>query len=291
MRYLMVPVLAAFAFGSLADTEVPYTFSDGTPAKAAEVNANFDAVVKVLNSQDKDVQPVLIDCNNDESALSQALDGRTGSGPPLSFNVRGVCLLTKQLLIARSVTLKGDDANAAIKISGQTRQLIVGGSGGGLNVSNLKMVDFDIYLVVGPGNAQFTNVAYEGTSAVLYALRGGNLSSSGASLSGPPSLTFLVSGGSVGYVGSPTGQVDFEATNNSTIICSDCGSEGSEVGSISLYLNSTFCESSYNAFVNSSVTLTANSSMSVPNRSDSATQSVDDTSTLIIRDGTNVVCG
>jgi|SaaInlStandDraft_1057018.scaffolds.fasta_scaffold978953_1 hypothetical protein len=43
MRYLLFVVLAVFTLGSLADTKVPYTFSDGTPAKASEVNENFDS--------------------------------------------------------------------------------------------------------------------------------------------------------------------------------------------------------------------------------------------------------
>ena len=44
MRYLLFVVLAAFTFGSGADNEVPFTFSDGTAARASEVNSNFDAI-------------------------------------------------------------------------------------------------------------------------------------------------------------------------------------------------------------------------------------------------------
>jgi hypothetical protein len=41
MRCLLFFVLAAFTFGSIADNEVPFTFSDGTAARASEVNSNF----------------------------------------------------------------------------------------------------------------------------------------------------------------------------------------------------------------------------------------------------------
>ena len=44
MRYLLAAILSVFGFYSLADTEVPYTFTDGTPASAVEMNANFDAI-------------------------------------------------------------------------------------------------------------------------------------------------------------------------------------------------------------------------------------------------------
>lgn len=42
MRYWLFFFLCASALDALADIEELYTFSDGTPAKAAEVNANFD---------------------------------------------------------------------------------------------------------------------------------------------------------------------------------------------------------------------------------------------------------
>ena len=50
MRYLLFVVLAVFTLGSLADTEVPHRFEDGTPAKAAEVNANFDALEAAIDA-------------------------------------------------------------------------------------------------------------------------------------------------------------------------------------------------------------------------------------------------
>jgi len=42
MRYLVHVLLSASMLNALADTEVLYQFSDGTPARAGEVNANFD---------------------------------------------------------------------------------------------------------------------------------------------------------------------------------------------------------------------------------------------------------
>ena len=290
MRYLMFAVLAAVAFGSLADTEVPYTFSDGTPAMAAEVNANFDAIVTALNSQGKDVQSVLIDCNNDDSALSQALEGRTLSGPPLSFSLSGVCLLPDDISIARTISLAGEDANAAIQQPGGSStsgRIFVGGNDGWLGVSNLKMRDLQAF-AVGPGTISLNNVTLEGALAYSYALRGGNLLASQVSVPTPLELVMNVVGGSVGTMQNPTGKVYFFAANNSTLTCSGCGTADSV--SINLDLNSTFCESSTDALVASSVTLSVNSSMSVATLN-SAAPSVDDTSRLIVRGDTSVFCG
>ena len=50
MRCLLFVVLAAFTFGSVADTKVPNIFTDGTPAKASEVNANFDALENAVDA-------------------------------------------------------------------------------------------------------------------------------------------------------------------------------------------------------------------------------------------------
>ena len=50
MRYLLFVVLVAFTLGAVADTEVPNRFEDGTPAKAAEVNANFDALEAAIDA-------------------------------------------------------------------------------------------------------------------------------------------------------------------------------------------------------------------------------------------------
>ena len=48
MRYLMFVVLSAIPLYSVADTEIPHTFNDGTPAKATEVNETFDAIKAAL---------------------------------------------------------------------------------------------------------------------------------------------------------------------------------------------------------------------------------------------------
>lgn len=287
MRYLMFAVLAAFAFGSIADTEVPHTFSDGTPAKAAEVNANFDAIVTALNSQGKDVQTVSIDCNNDGSALSQALDGRTLLGPPLSFSLSGVCLLPDGLVIARTISLEGVDANAAIQMGSESGSIFVSGSGAWLALSNLKMVGLRAY-ALGPGTISLNNVTYEGNVAHLAAMRGGSLSAFKVSVPAPLELEIDVVGGSVGTVIDPTGKVKFFAANNSALTCTGCNTADSV--SINLDLNSTFCGTSDDVLVASSVTLTANSSMSVATLN-GATPSVDGSSSLIVRGATSLFCG
>ena len=50
MRYLLFVVLVAFTLGSVADTQVPHFFTDGTPAKASEVNANFDKLEDAIDN-------------------------------------------------------------------------------------------------------------------------------------------------------------------------------------------------------------------------------------------------
>jgi hypothetical protein len=50
MIRLLTAVLLFASFDAVADTEVPHTFEDGTPASAAEVNANFDALETAIDA-------------------------------------------------------------------------------------------------------------------------------------------------------------------------------------------------------------------------------------------------
>ena len=50
MIRLLTAVLLFASFHAVADTEVPHTFTDGTPAKASEVNANFDALEAAIDA-------------------------------------------------------------------------------------------------------------------------------------------------------------------------------------------------------------------------------------------------
>jgi len=52
-RVALLVCLAPFAF---AQTQVPNVFEDGKPAKAAEVNANFDALESAIDSNDEDFE-------------------------------------------------------------------------------------------------------------------------------------------------------------------------------------------------------------------------------------------
>jgi len=56
MIRLLTAVLLFASVGVVADTEVPHTFEDGTPASAAEVNANFDALESAIDSNDEDFE-------------------------------------------------------------------------------------------------------------------------------------------------------------------------------------------------------------------------------------------
>ena len=50
MIRLLTAVLLFASFNVVADTEVPHAFTDGTPAKASEVNANFDALETAIDA-------------------------------------------------------------------------------------------------------------------------------------------------------------------------------------------------------------------------------------------------
>ena len=57
-KTILLASLLLFPLSSLAQTEVPNAFSDGTPALAAEVNENFTAVADGVNAQDVRIQNV-----------------------------------------------------------------------------------------------------------------------------------------------------------------------------------------------------------------------------------------
>ncbi|MCH1579344.1 MAG: collagen-like protein, partial [Luminiphilus sp.] len=54
MIRLLTAALLVASFGVVADTEVPHTFEDGNPAKASEVNANFDALEAAIDATPAD---------------------------------------------------------------------------------------------------------------------------------------------------------------------------------------------------------------------------------------------
>ena len=55
MIRLLTAALLVASFGVVADTEVPHTFTDGTPAKASEVNENNDALEAAIDAIPSDV--------------------------------------------------------------------------------------------------------------------------------------------------------------------------------------------------------------------------------------------
>ena len=46
----LLAILLVLPLSTLAQTQVPNVFEDGTPAKAAEVNANFDALETAIDA-------------------------------------------------------------------------------------------------------------------------------------------------------------------------------------------------------------------------------------------------
>lgn len=53
---LFLAILLSLPLSALAQTQVPNVFEDGTPASAAEVNENFDALEIAIDSNDEDFE-------------------------------------------------------------------------------------------------------------------------------------------------------------------------------------------------------------------------------------------
>jgi len=58
IKVILLASLLLLPLSALAQTEVPHTFTDGTPALAAEVNENFDALADEVNAQDVRIKNV-----------------------------------------------------------------------------------------------------------------------------------------------------------------------------------------------------------------------------------------
>lgn len=52
IKVILLASLLLLPLPALAQTQVPHTFTDGTPALASEVNENFDALADGVNAQD-----------------------------------------------------------------------------------------------------------------------------------------------------------------------------------------------------------------------------------------------
>jgi hypothetical protein len=92
---LLVP--SVFAIGANANETIPHIFSPSTPAKASEVNENFDYLNSRLNeleetfpSNGAEVLELDIDCTNNPAALNEAyLQNKLVKN--LSFSIKGSC--------------------------------------------------------------------------------------------------------------------------------------------------------------------------------------------------------
>jgi len=83
---LVAGVVGLAAVSYAATISVPYTFANGTPADAAEVNANFDVLVVESNAQDARVTAVetsaslhVNDTNNPHSVTPEQIGAATPS--------------------------------------------------------------------------------------------------------------------------------------------------------------------------------------------------------------------
>ncbi|HEY5678630.1 MAG TPA: hypothetical protein VIS55_01040, partial [Pseudomonadales bacterium] len=85
-------LMASFAQAGPVDPSAITTFEAGQPARAAEVNANFDALITAIDdnasqlaSSGQDVA-IEVDCGDVREALQQAIDGSDPT-KPLRINV------------------------------------------------------------------------------------------------------------------------------------------------------------------------------------------------------------
>jgi hypothetical protein len=82
-------LVASFANAGPVDPNAITTFEAGQPARAAEVNANFDALITAINDNTTGTEvAVEVDCADPRDALQQAIDGSDPT-KPLAITVVG----------------------------------------------------------------------------------------------------------------------------------------------------------------------------------------------------------
>lgn len=118
----MISRLLAIAFllplCATAQTQVPNVFEDGTPASAAEVNENFEALETGLNQIESAISSaeIDVDCASEKSALSQLIAENTTVGIPKTYRITGTCEVPSVLAFYGPTRILGaENANAALR--------------------------------------------------------------------------------------------------------------------------------------------------------------------------------
>ncbi|KHT54726.1 hypothetical protein RJ41_05660 [Alteromonas marina] len=178
-----IPFALAFSTTVFAQQEVPHIFTPSTPAKAAEVNENFDSLNSRLNELSEKALPenitivnVEIDCTENPAALNEAYL-ENWYIKDLSFNIKGSCygdIDTPRKEEDPSVQVHGQvlgiygvDDTAELIDNDLTGQVdLLGGFGGGLYLNNLTIKtsgDFPVfYSRNAAGSVRNVSFIYEG---------------------------------------------------------------------------------------------------------------------------------
>jgi hypothetical protein len=117
-------LMASFTQAGPVDPSAITTFEAGQPARAAEVNANFDALITAIDdnasqlaSSGQDVA-IEVDCGDVREALQQAIDGSDPT-KPLRINVLGTATCGPIAVRRDNVSVKGgNDTDTASRTIG-----------------------------------------------------------------------------------------------------------------------------------------------------------------------------
>jgi hypothetical protein len=171
MRFNQAARAAAFALSVLASalpataqTTVPYSFSAGSPAKAGEVNANFQALATAINALSARLDKAegkLTAADIVGTYRFQSLQPEIGNGPYVRFDV-----------FDGTITFKAD-GTITLQASGVGAQLDIRG-GNGTPVTGTVLPKSGSGVETGTWSLSGTVVTLDGTEK-LYAADGGRL--------------------------------------------------------------------------------------------------------------------
>ncbi len=155
-RFILVAVSLLFALTANAQTQVPNDFQAGTPARAAEVNENFDALESAVDSNALGISTNISDIassENDIQSLGASMEALTSGGTGLSV------LFYNPILNATNCQFVHIPANKRIFWNGgASQQIIVGDLSGGnsfftlLNIATIeesKVALLDLMIRIG----------------------------------------------------------------------------------------------------------------------------------------------
>jgi hypothetical protein len=88
-RLLLLLIVCSTAALTQAETVVPHTFEDGTPAEASEVNENFDALADKSNEDDARITTVEVDVAQNQLDITALQTASEGHYLPYWFDANG----------------------------------------------------------------------------------------------------------------------------------------------------------------------------------------------------------